>query len=136
VTFVVSNSGNVRLGGVATVSIAGPFGIGETKVALPALTELLPGQHVNVVANLKGVPALVIDTTHVSVVPSGAADLGTLKVVAVTNRTFAPPITALIILCIVLFAVLAWRAYRRHRRAGLGAAAVERSADEREYQPT
>ena len=120
VTFRVENRGNVRLTGTPTVSVSGPFGIGKRSVTLPALSELLPGQHVDLHAKLDGVAALLLDSTTVRVVP-GASSAGDATAATGNDTTFAPPITVLLILVLLLCGLMVFRAYRRHRRAGAAA---------------
>lgn len=43
VSFAVRNTGNLRLSAMPTVTVTGPFGIGERRVDLGAMPELLPG---------------------------------------------------------------------------------------------
>lgn len=121
VTFRVENRGNVRLNAGATVAVSGPFGLGEAKVTLPDIAEILPGQHVDVTATLEDVPALVIDSTSVHLTPSDAADSGAVKATTGTDMTFAPPIAILLALIILIFGLLARRAYKRRSGAERGA---------------
>ncbi len=118
VTFTVVNRGNVRLGGTATVSVAGPFGIGERKVTLPAFPELLPGQKVELTADLNDVPAGFLDSTTVEIAPTGAEGLTNLKVTAGDDTTFAPPL-GLLFLALFLILVLLVLRVRSHRTAAL-----------------
>jgi hypothetical protein len=115
VSFRVENRGNVRLTGTPTVSVSGPLGIGKRSVTLPALSELLPGQHVDLEASLTDVPALLIDSTSVKIVPGSTAG-GDLRTASGSDITFAPPITILLVLIALLSGLMAFRAYRRHRR--------------------
>jgi hypothetical protein len=117
VTFRVENRGNVRLGGSPSVSIAGPLGLGKKTITLPPLTELLPGQDVALTATIDGAPALVLDSTTVRIAPVEPEDVGGVQPAIGKDRTFAPPISVLLILLAFLLAVLARRQYRRHRNA-------------------
>ncbi len=117
VTFRLENRGNVRLSGKATVSVAGPFGIGKQQVTLPDILDLLPGQHTTMSADVADVPALMMASTDVRVVPSGADDVGNVKTATGSDLTFTPPLSVLLVLLALLSALLAWRAYRRHRVA-------------------
>jgi hypothetical protein len=116
VSFRVENRGNVRLSGSPTVSIEGPLGIGTTKVKLPPMTELLPGQHVVLKAHLTGVPTLFVGSTTVAVSPAGSVDASTLKAVTGAETSFVPPIFALLVLLALVLLLLVVRAIRRHRR--------------------
>ncbi len=132
VTYRIENRGNVRLAGTATVTIAGPFGLGERKVALPDIAELLPGQDVEVTVEVDDVPALMIASTTVRVEPAAGADAASASG---EDTTFAPPLTLLLALLFLLLGVLARRSYVRHRG---GAAPAETKSDpqqSREHQP-
>ncbi len=120
ISFRIENRGNVRLQGTPKFSMAGPLGLGKQTVTLPEVSELLPGQHVDLKASLAGVPALFLDSTEVSIIPTGAAaaDAGAAKG---SDTTFAPPITVLLVAIALLCGWMALRAYRRHRRAAVGA---------------
>lgn len=115
VTFRVENRGNMRLGGTPTISIAGPFGLGERTLVLDELVELLPGEDVTVTATVDDVPALLLESVKVSVEPPAAAKAAGAATVVGTDRMFAPPVALLLVLLAGLFGMLAWRAYRRHR---------------------
>lgn len=117
VTFRVENRGNVRLKADATVAVAGPFGLGETKISLPPIAEILPGQHIDLTAKLGGVPAFVIDSTTVHLVPSDAAATSDVKAITGMDVTFAPPLAILLVLLMLIFGLLARRAYKRRRAA-------------------
>jgi hypothetical protein len=119
VTFRVENRGNVRLGGSVRVSIDGLLGIGATTLKLPDLTELLPGEHVDLSADLADVPALMVDFTKVRVSPTAAAGVGAVRAPDGTGTIFAPPITFLLVVLVVLLGLLVRRAFRRRRAADM-----------------
>ncbi|MCU1392687.1 MAG: hypothetical protein JWM34_1115 [Ilumatobacteraceae bacterium] len=127
VTFDVVNRGNVRLGGTPTVSVGGPFGLGDSTVILPAIAELLPGQKASLTADLKNVPALFVDSTKVHFKPTANDGTTTGDAGTGTDVTFAPPVSVLIVLIAVIFGLLARRALTRRRRAE--EAAIEASHD-------
>jgi len=114
VTFRVENTGNVRLGGTAHVSVSGPFGLGEHTVTLPAIAELLPGQRVTMTATVKDVGALLVDSTTVRIEPTGVADVGAVTVASGSDTTFAPPLALLVVLLLVIAYLIVRR--RRNRR--------------------
>jgi hypothetical protein len=116
VTFRVENRGNVVLGGTPTVSIAGPAGVGKRSLTLPPMTDLLPGEDVTLTAELEGVPAAFINTTEVVIEPVESTEVGGVEPAVGRDRTFAPPISVLLILLAALLALVAWRAFRRHRK--------------------
>jgi len=135
VTFRVENRGNVRLTANATVIVAGPFGLGESKVSLPPIPEILPGQHVDLSATLEDVPALMIDSTTVHLTPTdAAAEGGDVKATTGTDVTFAPPIAILMVLLILTFGLLARRAYKRRRAAEQAAADALHDFDSLPYR--
>ncbi len=135
VTYRIENRGNLRLGGTVTVSISGLFGIGERKVKLPALTELLPGEHVALTTDLTDVSALMVDFTKVRVAPVGAAGVGAVKAPTGTDVIFAPPITLLLVLLVVLLGLLVRRVYRRRRAADRLAASELVAEREPDHEP-
>jgi hypothetical protein len=114
VRYRIDNRGNVRLGGTITVSVAGPFGIAETKLTVPDIPELLPGQHAIMSADVHDVPELMVGVATVRFVPTGsnAADV---KASAGKDTSFVPPIPLLIAVLVLLVAILALRVYRRRR---------------------
>ena len=129
VSFTLENRGNVRLGGQPVVSIAGPFGLAERRVTLPAIPELLPGERVDLTAELPEVPALFVGSTTVRIDPLDPANVGDIEVVTADDRIFTPPITFLILLLVL---IIAWRGYiavRRHRKAALAAIAAAEGAE-------
>jgi hypothetical protein len=134
VTFRVENRGNVRLTANATVTVAGPFGLGESNIALPPIPEILPGQHVDLSATLEDVPALMIDSTTVHLTPTDAAAESDVKATTGTDVTFAPPIAILMVLLILTFGLLARRAYKRRRVAEQAAADAMHDFDSLPYR--
>lgn len=122
VAYRIENRGNVRIGGAASGSITGPFGMGKRSVKLPDIGELLPGAVVDVSFEIADVPALMLDFTTVRVQPTGSGEDGAAEASSGDDLTFAPPISVLMGSLAALFAVLAKRAHRRHRGAGSAAA--------------
>lgn len=112
VTYTVENRGNVRMGGTATMTVGGPFGLGDQTIDLPDVPELLPGESVTVTAAAKDVPASFLSFTTVKVEP---ADGGAGGSATGEDTTFTPPLSVLVGLLLLIFGVLARRAYRRHR---------------------
>lgn len=124
VRYQVENRGNVRLGGTLTASIAGPFGIGESKIALPDLVELLPGENVTLTADVEDVPELFFGSTIIRLKPSDSLGIEA-KISEGKDTSFVPPIPLLLVLFVLISGLLAWRAFQRRRRAG----ETEASAD-------
>ena len=133
VTYRIENRGNVRLAGTASATIGGPFGLGERNVALPDISELLPGQDVEFTIKVKGVPALMVAFATVRVEPTEGASASASTG---DDTTFVPPLTVLFAMLFVLFGVLARRSYVRHR-AGTpdDSAASSDVTSSREHQP-
>jgi len=127
VKYRVENRGNVRLAGTATLSVAGPFGIGEKKVALPNMPELLPGQDITVTADVHDVPELFLGFTAVRVEPAQATGVDG-KVSEKRDLSFVPPVAVLLVLLVAVIALLVWRRVRRGRAddssSGAGADAL------------
>ena len=115
VSFRVENRGNVRMSGTPTVSVAGPFGIGERTVTFPEVTELLPGGDVTITGDVGDVPALLFGFTTARIEPAGADADATLKASTGKDLSFNPPLGVLLVLLALIFGLLARRAYRRHR---------------------
>ena len=137
VRYHVENRGNVRLGGTLTASVAGPFGLGETKITLPEMPELLPGEDVTLTADVEDVPTLMLGATTVRLTPSDGLGIET-KVSESKDTSFVPPIPLLLALFVVIVGLLVWRAIQRRRRAGEPITAADPEADqlsENELEP-
>ena len=139
VAYTIENRGNVSLGGTAKVSIGGPLGLGEQKGAPTDIPLLLPGGSVTLTEEFDSVPAFGVAVTTVQLDPSTDGDVS----VAASSQqsiTLAPPIALLLFLLILLFGLVALRAYRRHQqRDGAVSPEVPEEADaerEPEHQPT
>ncbi|MCC2314544.1 WxL protein peptidoglycan domain-containing protein [Cellulomonas xiejunii] len=120
----VVNTGNVRVGGPATVTVAGPFGWGGQVVEVD-VPELLPGERTTVAVRVDDVRPLLRLTATVRLVPHVVVDGSRLDPVTASVSTAAVPWTALALVLLVLAAVVTgrWRARRR-------AAATERRVAE------
>jgi hypothetical protein len=139
VTYTIENRGNVSLDGTAQVSIGGPLGLADQKGAPTDIPLLLPGGSVTLTEEFDSVPAFGVAVTKVQLDPSADGDVS----VAASSQqsiTLAPPIALLLFLLILLFGLLALRAYRRHQqRDGAVSPEVPEEADaerEPEHQPT
>ena len=85
------------------------------------------------------VPALMLSTVTVTLQPEGIKGRVGEAITAMTvdDASFAPPITLLVVLMVVLFGLLAFRAYRRYSTAaaGSGASYDDEPQPEREHEP-
>jgi len=116
----VVNTGNVRVGGEAAVTVAGPFGWGArgARIEVP---ELLPGERHTVGVSVDDVRPLLRLGATVRLVPQVAGDAAELAPVSASAATAAVPWTVLALLALGVAAV--WTVRRRARRR---AAATER----------
>lgn len=114
VTYTIANRGNVRLSGTSTASVTGPFGVGGGSAEAIQFNELLPGESVTYEADVDNVPGLVWATGTVDIDPPTNAEGTTMQSSSWTSRTFAPPITLLLLGMLAFFFFMARRAYRRH----------------------
>lgn len=115
VSFRVENRGNVRLGGVPRLTVAGPFGLGGTTVELPEISQLLPGEDITVTTRVEGVPALLLMKASLTIEPKQYSGVGDVPVARAGARFFAPPVTVLLALLLGAVITMLVRAYRRHR---------------------
>ena len=140
VTYRIENRGNVRLSGTATLSVAGPFGIGERKLALPDIPELLPGQELTLTADVHDVTELMFGVSKVRAQGAEVADVAAASPSEGKDLSFVPPIAVLALVLAVVLAVLARRFYRRRRSSdeeAFGVGDLEPSAtDELQRQQT
>lgn len=121
VDFRIENRGNVRLDANAAVAVEGPFGIGRVTGSTASFPDLLPGQSVAVSQTIDGVAALGLVTAKVSLDAGDSGEGVTFTPVSRSASAFAPPITLILSALILLFGLLALRAYRRHDRAPVDA---------------
>lgn len=117
IKYRIQNRGNVRLGGDHRVSIAGPLGIGKRSVAAKPLTELLPGEGVDIEVEVDDVAATAVAFTKVEVDPVAGSD-STAEAGTSDRRTglaLAAPISVILLILVVWLGFRARRAYRRNR---------------------
>jgi hypothetical protein len=115
VTYTIHNRGNVRLAGSHQVVVEGPFGLAGKRAPMAEFPELLPGQSIEVTTEISGVPALMLAFTTVTLEADAGGEGAMLPTVSRGSTAFAPPITLLLVLLLVLFTILARRARNRHR---------------------
>jgi hypothetical protein len=133
VTFRIVNRGNVRLGGTATITVNGPFGLRTQEVVLEPVADILPGSDVIVTTRIPDVAALGVIFTTVRLVPDAPSSAGADGAIIASSRTIAPPWVLLAALGAVVLALVAGRV-RRRRLAPLAVySPVARTAD-REVQ--
>lgn len=122
VSYVQSNAGNVRLGGEATTTVQGPFGVLAESVSAET-REILPGQGVSeevelpvwplfrVSGEVSVVPAVVGEDAVEAALSAGSADFG----------AWAIPWAQLALLVALAGLVLGARAHRRRSNAAVQA---------------
>ena len=132
VKFRVENRGNVRLSGTPVVEVGGPLGALSKTVKLPAISELLPGEHADLSVQVSDVPALVANTTKVSI-RAESDGLAAPPTSSASTTQFAPPITLLLLFLVAILVALALRK-RRRRLAPVPASRQLPPASDRELQ--
>jgi hypothetical protein len=112
ITYTLTNTGDIRLSPVATVTIGGVFGLGRHSLPERQIPELLPGSSVQISEIVHDVRPYARLTAELSVVSADDA-------VAVSSSLtqWAVPMAAVGALAVVVIAVIGWRVVRR-RRAG------------------
>ncbi|MFZ4719824.1 MAG: WxL protein peptidoglycan domain-containing protein [Ilumatobacteraceae bacterium] len=131
-TFRVENRGNVRVSGTPVVKAGGPFGLLAKTVKLPAISELLPGEHADLSVDISDVPALMVNSVDVSMLPESEgveSDVGTAS-----STLFAPPISILLLLLVGVIVLLALRVRRRRLAPAASANRQQPPSSERELQ--
>ena len=118
ITYTVSNTGNIALGGLPTVSVSGLLGGRSSATHLPKIQLLLPGFSVKESVAINGIFPEVRDTANVSVRPlyivgSIAAPSGPFKA---SKSFWAIPWTLLAIIVLILLLVFGWFFQRRRGR--------------------
>lgn len=135
VSYQLVNRGNIRLVGTHQVSVAGPLGLHRVSVDPKQISELLPGESIEVSERLDGVWATGLIRARVDVDPATPVGTDQLDATEVSTRATAPPYLVLALLMLVILGGLARRSYVRHRDApGDGLPAGDR-VDERQVEP-
>jgi len=125
ITYTVTNTGNVALGGLQTVDVSGLFGSRATAAHVPKIGLLLPGFSVKQKVEVKGVFPEILETAHVSIRPlyiagSVAPRAGPFQ----ASRSFwAIPWILIAIIVVVILLVVGWFRWRRRRRRARDATA-------------
>ncbi|GIF21985.1 hypothetical protein BJ973_002311 [Actinoplanes tereljensis] len=111
VTYLVKNTGNLRLTGTGSVKVTGPFGWELARTDPMEIPELLPGGSITVTEKIVGVQPTVRLAADVSVVPAGFE--AKLPVVSRATGVWAWPWA----LVAVLGAALLYLTFRLIRRS-------------------
>ncbi len=124
VTYRVENRGNVRMGGRQQVSVSGPFGVARKRMAATDLSELLPGEGVDMRVRFTGVAATIVAVGNVRLEPAPVGDDakgGAANGDAANNRrsfALALPFTVLAMALVGWLLSRARRNYQRRRDSG------------------
>lgn len=115
ITYVVRNTGNVRLSGSQEITVKGPLGLALKTVTLDNMPELLPGAVHDGSVSISGVQPAVRVSAELSLQPIAPADqdVPQLVVVSQSGGVWALPLSiAAIVLAVVGLAVLRLRMRR------------------------
>ena len=132
VKFRVENRGNVRMNGNPVVEVGGPLGALSKTVKLPAISELLPGEHADLSVHVTGVPALMANSTKVSIRPESDG-VSAAPTSSASTTQFAPPITLMLLFLVAILVLLAMRQRRRRKNPAPASRQLPPAAD-RELQ--
>lgn len=140
VTYTVRNTGNVRLGGRESVTVAGPGGVLSRNLATSDLPEILPGGSLTRTATVTGVWPAFRMTADVAVTPADESDgpLANAKPALGHGVSAAVPWSQLALLLLVVGATVGGLRLRRRRRAAIRAtvaAAVAKALADRDSTP-
>jgi hypothetical protein len=118
VTYTVRNTGNVRLQGKQKVTVSTPWGTTVDAKVKGGLPELLPGNAVQLTADVPSVLPAGWLTAQVDLAPAVGPGDQKLQVpdTSVTATFAAVPWTLLIVLLVVIGWVILWR-YRRRKKS-------------------
>ena len=140
VTYTVRNTGNVRLGGRESVTVAGPGGVLSRNLATSDLPEILPGGSLTRTATVTGFWPAFRMTADVAVTPADESDgpLANAKPALGHGVSAAVPWSQLALLLLVVGATVGGLRLRRRRRAAIRAtvaAAVAKALADRDSTP-
>ena len=125
VTFTVSNTGNIALGGLQTVYVSGLLGARSGDAGIPKLQLLLPGYSVRETVEVTDIFPEIRETAHVSIRPlyiAGSVAPSSGPFQASLSFWAIPWILIAIIVVLILLLVGWFRRRRRGRRAPEAAA--------------
>ncbi len=138
VDYEIVNTGNIRLGYAASMTVRGPLGWGERTVDLPDVPELLPHQGQNACVTVPDVWPLGLTTVTVLATPKAAvaaADPG-LGQVERSASVWAVAWWWLVLLVVLLLLVRLLLRLRGHRGHGRGHGPGRRGGGARRRMPT
>lgn len=138
ITYKVTNSGNVRMGGTARIDAAGPLGAGAVSGGIQDLPEILPGASVTLTRTVDDVFAMGLITATVALDPQPVADTTSNVAgehVASGSAVTIPWPIAIGAALIALLAILIVRRSRSLRRKLAAADAALAEARAREALP-
>lgn len=116
VTYLVHNSGNVRLGVEERSAVTGPWSVPLGSPVVGAIDEILPGGSMRREVTIEDVPAALAVTAHVTLRPIDRTDAAQpLPALTARETAVAVPWAALLLVTSVL-AATALFVYRRRRR--------------------
>ena len=122
VTYVLHNTGNIRLAGSQSVSVTGPFGISAT-LTPKLLPTILPGDSVQFTATVHKIYPAGPLTAHAQVspgAPRGAPALAAaMAMVTGTASLFAVPWAALVVVILLVGGGIGWWQLVRFRQRRL-----------------
>lgn len=135
VTMTLTNTGNMRIGGTADVTITGPFGIGMDATRTIELPEILPGATVQVSGRIEDVPPAGLLTATVTLDPTSSGDGGDVAGThTASGIAWAVPwvvlVVVLAVLAIIAFVWVRIRRLRARLAAAEAAAATPRESVE------
>jgi hypothetical protein len=118
VSYIVNNTGNVRLAGTQAVRVTSLFGGSELSAPIAAVKELLPGNSMRVVTQVSGVLPSFTSTVRITVVPvafPGDLDPAFSSVERTATMLTIPWPLIILLLLLAAGVFLLWR---RRRRSG------------------
>lgn len=127
VTYTITNTGNVRIGGVPRITVRGLFGLGERHIVDEEFVDLLPGNSLERTVEASDVLPLIRASARVDVddASSGEQKIGGILIVENQDRglwTVSWP-TLLTLLVLIGGPALAWWLRKRRQSPDLRAAA-------------
>jgi hypothetical protein len=127
VTYLITNTGNVRLGAAQSVHVTTPLGGTVRAEALKDFEQLLPGNSVRVTTKVTGIFPAFTATAHISVDPKALPGDLDPKAVGTEGTADMTPIPwgDLLLLILVLGLGFLWVRGRRRARSAAGAVGAE-----------